>query len=154
MGHRAVVFAAQAEAFEHVGHEWVDAILHLWGLPAGARNVATAFTRHRAVHGLTDLLAQFHSELVKRVEVPEDAFNRSAVLIEGEQCTERLRIKSAHADGVAGAVTGHDEMRRETLDVCRGGTSRGELGFRLLKRSSLHERLRLRDAIRHQPRVL
>ena len=111
-------------------------------------------TAQGTVDCLAYLFAQFHTELVEGIEVPEDAFHRRAVFVESEERTEGLGFHAAHADRVARPVARQHEVWRQTLDVGRRRAACRELLPCLDDRSSLHQRLRLRDGVCHQPGVL
>jgi len=49
-------------------------------------------------------LAQLHAPLVERIDVPDHALHEYAVLVQRDQCAQRVRRESFGEDGVARPV--------------------------------------------------
>src|SRR5258707_7363967 len=84
---------------------------------------------------LSKYFTQFHSPLVKRINVPDHALSKYSVLVESDQLTQRLGSERFQKNRVRWAIAFEDAMRNQPI--------RRTLGFHLLRRLSKCQRLSL-----------
>ena len=77
-------------------------------------------------NALGQYLAQLHTPLVKRVDVPDNALGEDCMLVKGDELAEGVRCEPFGEDRIRRTVAREDAMRHEPI----GRT----LGFDLLGR--------------------
>src|SRR5262249_10813903 len=66
-------------------------------------------------NALRQHLAEFHTPLVKRIDVPNDALSEDRVFVKGNELTERFRCQPPGKNRVRRPVTLEDTMRHEPI---------------------------------------
>ena len=91
-------------------------------------------------------LAQLDPPLVEGVDPPDRPLGEDAVLVEGDQGAQRVRVEALGEDRVGGAVALHHPVRDDVLGR--------PLRPHLLRRFAEGERLALGEDVRHQQVVV
>ena len=86
--------------------------------------------------------AQLDPPLIERVDVPDRALGKHAVLVKRDELAEHFRRQPLGEDGVRGAIAPEHPMGNEVV--------RGAFGLYLLARLAERQRLGLRENVRQQ----
>src|ERR1039458_5228694 len=92
------------------------------------------------------MLAQLHTFLIERVNLPDGALGEDDVLIKGDELAERFGRELLRQDRVRWAVALEDPVRHERIVPL--------LGLDLLRRHAESQRLTLREHVRQQQVVV
>ncbi len=99
-------------------------------------------------------LSELDAELIERVDAEEHRLDKCSMLVQREELAEPVRIELRHHDHRRCAVS--RTRARGHRSVQRGGVEpfSVELGPNRVRASSDEERLRLRERVRNQQRLL
>lgn len=103
---------------------------------------------------LGELLAEFHTPLIKRVDVPDDALGENLVLVEGDQSAERLGRELGEHDRVGGTIAGEDFVRDEFFERVAGEAVLGQFLADFFGGLALHQRFGLREEVGEEDEVM
>src|SRR5258708_4204541 len=97
-------------------------------------------------NALRQYLAQFDAPLIEGIDIPDHALGEYAVLVEGDQLSQRCRRQPLHQNGVGWSIAFEHAVRNKPI--------RRAFGLDLLARFSKGEGLGLRKDVRQQHIVM
>ena len=121
---------------------------------ASVASGSAAFDVSAAAIGAVERLAELDAELVERVDAEEHRFDERAMLVERDQLAETMRVHLRHQDRRRRAIAGAHARRDGGVERGAGQSLGEEFRAQRVLAASFHQRLRLRERVCDEQRLL